>query len=186
MLRNRFDVILGFGAASSVIGGQVPWSSLEWILRLAFAGTVAVRSVIALRRYFEPNRIALLLLAGLFLLLISGPVCYWLQPRVHSYSEGLWLAFESSAAVGYGDIAPTTPASRVFAVFTVLLGYGMLSLSFAALAAAFVGHEERILRQEMHRNIKALRGEISALRRQFEAASNATSSDRIDSRKSTE
>ncbi|MEX3934400.1 potassium channel family protein [Paraburkholderia phymatum] len=64
---------------------------------------------------------------------------------------------------GYGDIAPTTPASRVFAVFVVLLGYGMLSLVFASIAAALIGREERALRREMHRDIKHLTGEIGRL-----------------------
>jgi voltage-gated potassium channel len=93
---------------------------------------------------------------------------------VHTYAEGVWLAFESSATVGYGDMAPTTPASRVFAAFVVLLGYGLLSLVFANIAAKFVEQEERIPRREMHRDIKALSGEITALRREVQALGNAT------------
>ncbi len=166
--RNRFDAALACGAALSAIGGQVPWPSIEWVLRLTFVGVVAFRIVVALRRYVELSRIPMLLLVGLIVLLLAGAGFDWLEPKVHSYSEGLWLAFESSAAVGYGDMAPTTPASRVFAVFVVILGYGMLSLAFASLAALFVEDEERALRQEMHRDIKALRGEIAALRHEID------------------
>lgn len=176
--RNRFDAALACGAALSAIGGEAPWPSIEWVLRLAFVGIVAFRIVVALRRYFELSRIPLLLLAGLIVLLLAGAGFDWLEPRVHSYSEGLWLAFESSAAVGYGDMAPTTPASRVFAVFVVILGYGMLSLAFASLAALFVGDEERALRQEMHRDIKALRGEIAALRHELDELRKAVPSER--------
>lgn len=48
----------------------------------------------------------------------------------------------------------------------VLLGYGLLSLVFASIAAIFVEREERLLRREMHRDIKTLQAEIAALRRE--------------------
>jgi voltage-gated potassium channel len=48
----------------------------------------------------------------------------------------------------------------------VLLGYGLLSLVFASIAAIFVEQEERLLRREMHRDIKTLQAEIVALRRE--------------------
>ncbi|WP_042266921.1 potassium channel family protein [Paraburkholderia heleia] len=166
--RNAFDVAIACGALVSMIGGANPWSSLEWVLRLAFMAMIALRIVVALRTCFEPNRLALLPLAGATVLLLGGAGFYALEPRVHSYAEGLWLAFESSATVGYGDIAPTTPASRVFAVFVVLLGYGMLSLAFAGIAAWLIGKEERRLRREMHRDIKALHAEIISLQRELE------------------
>ncbi|WP_028218964.1 potassium channel family protein [Paraburkholderia oxyphila] len=165
---NAFDVAITFGALVSMIGGANPWSSLEWTLRLAFMAMIALRIVIALRPCFELNRLALLPLAGVIVLLLGGAGFYALEPRVHSYAEGLWLAFESSATVGYGDIAPTTPASRIFAVFVVLLGYGMLSLAFAGIAAWLIGKEERRLRREMHRDIKVLHAEIVSLHRELE------------------
>ncbi|MEM5326969.1 potassium channel family protein [Paraburkholderia sp. JHI2823] len=171
--RNAFDVAIACGALASVIGGANPWSSLEWVLRLAFMAMIAVRIVVALHAYVEPNRLALLPVAGAIVLLLGGAGFYALEPRVHSYAEGLWLAFESSATVGYGDMAPTTPASRVFAVFVVLLGYGMLSLAFAGIATWFIGKEERRLRREMHRDIKALHAEIGSLHRDLEALRDA-------------
>ena len=166
--RNAFDVALACGALVSMIGGSNPWPALEWVLRLAFMAMIALRIVVALRAYFELNRLALLPLAGVIVLLLGGAGFYALEPHVHSYAEGLWLAFESSATVGYGDIAPTTPASRIFAVFAVLLGYGMLSLAFAGIAAWLIGKEERRLRREMHRDIKALHAEIVSLHRELE------------------
>jgi voltage-gated potassium channel len=165
-----FDVVITAGAVLSVFGGATPWSSFEWILRLAFMGAIALRIATMLRAYVEPNRLAWLPVAGAGVLLLGGAGFYALEPRVHSYAEGLWLAFESSATVGYGDIAPTTPASRIFAVFVVLLGYGMFSLAFAGLAAWLIGKEERRLRHEMHRDIKSLREEIQALRGEFSSA----------------
>jgi len=169
LLRNRYDVGILLGSAASVAWGTPPWSPLEWVLRISFMGFVAMRIVVSLRDFFSPNRLLLLFLAGAALLASAGAGFYWLEPRVHTYAEGVWLAFESSATVGYGDIAPTTPASRIFAAFVVLLGYGMLSLVFASIAAIFVGQEERVLRREMHRDIKHLHKEIVALRENVQA-----------------
>ncbi|WP_434111045.1 potassium channel family protein [Paraburkholderia caffeinilytica] len=166
LMRNRYDILIALGAAASVAWGVASWSSLEWVLRILFMGLVAVRIVVSLRGFFSPNRLFLLLATAAALLASAGAGFYWLEPGVHTYAEGVWLAFESSATVGYGDMAPTTPASRVFAAFVVLLGYGLLSLVFASIAAVFVEQDERLLRREMHRDIKTLQAEIASLRRE--------------------
>ena len=181
LAHNRLDVTIMIGAAFSAGWGAPPWQTVEWVLRLLFVGLVAIRIVLSLKVFFAPNRLIGLLIAGAGVLAMAGAGFLWLEPRVHNYADGLWLAFESSATVGYGDIAPTTPASRVFAVFVVLLGYGMLSLVFASIAAAFIGKEERALRHEMHRDIKHLNAEIVQLRAELRALreSLAPSSDAI-------
>ncbi|MCC8404880.1 potassium channel family protein [Paraburkholderia sp. MMS20-SJTN17] len=169
LANNWLDLTIALGAAFSIGFGTPPWQPVEWLLRLSFMGLVALRIVLSLRGFFAPNRLMWLLLAGALVLAMAGAGFYWLEPRVHSYAEGLWLAFESSATVGYGDIAPTTPASRVFAAFVVLLGYGMLSLVFASIAAVFIGKEERALRREMHRDIKRLNDEIARMHAELKA-----------------
>ena len=83
-------------------------------------------------------------------------------------ASGLWLAFTTAATVGYGDLVPTTAASRIFAVFVVLLGYGVLSLVTAAIAARWIETEERRIERQilrdMRREMAALRLEIVGLR----------------------
>ncbi|OAJ53492.1 potassium transporter [Paraburkholderia ginsengiterrae] len=160
LAHNRLDLVIMIGSGLSAGFGATPWQPAEWFLRMAFMCLVALRIVLSLRSFFTPNRLVWLLVAGACVLAMAGAGFYWLEPRVHSYADGLWLAFKSGATVGYGDFAPTTPASRVFAAFVVLLGYGMLSLVFASIAAAFIGKEERALRHEMHRDIKRLSDEI--------------------------
>jgi len=63
---------------------------------------------------------------------------------------------------------PTTPASRIFAALIVLIGYALLSMVTASIAAFFVGEDEKHLRHEMHRDIKALRDELAQLRAMLE------------------
>ena len=108
-----------------------------------------------------------LVLCGLILLI--GGVGFWaLDPRVDTLSDGLWLAFTTAATVGYGDVVPSTPASRGFAVVVVLLGLAVLSLATASLAAIFVekdvAEEEDLLAQDLLREINLLRGDIALLR----------------------
>ena len=108
-----------------------------------------------------------LVLCGLILLI--GGVGFWmLDPRVKTLSDGLWLAFITAATVGYGDMVPSTPVSRGFAVVVVLLGLAVLSLATASLAAIFVekdvAEDEDLLAQNLLHAMTLLREDIQALR----------------------
>lgn len=97
-----------------------------------------------------------------------GGLGFWImEPRALSFMDGLWLAFTTAATVGYGDIVPTTHASRVFAVIVVLLGLAVLSLVTASLAAIFVGQEERQIEQDLMREIGLLRADVKHLREEM-------------------
>lgn len=108
------------------------------------------------------------ILCGAILLL--GGVGFWLlDPNVKTIEDGLWLAFTTAATVGYGDMVPSTHASRGFSVIVVLLGLAVLSLTTASLSAIFVEKdveeaEVRPIEQELMREIKHLRDEVHALR----------------------
>ena len=104
-----------------------------------------------------------------FLILLIGGVGFWmLDPGVNTLADGLWLAFTTAATVGYGDVVPSTHASRGFSVVVVLLGLAVLSLATASLAAIFVekdvAEEEDLLAQDLLREINLLREDIRVLR----------------------
>lgn len=106
------------------------------------------------------------------LILFAGGFGFWvLDPRVLTLSDGLWLAFTTAATVGYGDMVPSTHASRAFAVVVVLLGLAVLSLVTASVAALLVRKdvhdEERQIEKELMREIRSVRKEVSALRREL-------------------
>lgn len=109
---------------------------------------------------------------------LCGLGFWWLEPRALTYGDGLWLAFATAATVGYGDIVPTTAASKIFAVFVVLIGVAVLSMLTAAIAAMWVQSEERRIEGEilrdLHRQIGLVRDEVAALN----AAMNADASGR--------
>jgi voltage-gated potassium channel len=99
------------------------------------------------------------------LILSLGGVGFWiLEPRALTFSDGLWLAFTTAATVGYGDIVPSTHASRAFSVVVVLLGLAVLSLVTASVAAMFVETEERQIERDLMHEIGNLRAEVRNLR----------------------
>jgi voltage-gated potassium channel len=99
-----------------------------------------------------------------------GGVGFWiLEPRAHTLSDGLWLAFTTAATVGYGDIVPSTHASRAFAVLVVLLGLAVLSLVTASVAAMFVETEERQIERDLMHELGALRAEVRSLHEELRA-----------------
>ena len=103
-----------------------------------------------------------------------GGVGFWLiDPRIDTLADGLWLAFTTAATVGYGDLIPHTPASRLFSVLVVLLGLAVLSLVTASLSAIFVEKEvqaeEREIETELLRELRVLREELHGLRQEVRA-----------------
>lgn len=103
-----------------------------------------------------------------------GGVGFWiLEPRVMTLSDGLWLAFTTAATVGYGDIVPSTHASRLFAVIVVLLGLAVLSLVTASVAAMFVETEERQIERDLMQAIGILRNEINGLHQEIRELKNS-------------
>jgi voltage-gated potassium channel len=103
-----------------------------------------------------------------------GGVGFWvLEPRALTLADGLWLAFTTAATVGYGDIVPSTHASRGFSVLVVLLGLAVLSLVTASVAAMLVEIEERQIERDLMQEIGALRAEVRAMRSELQGNPNS-------------
>jgi voltage-gated potassium channel len=116
------------------------------------------------RKRFITRRGLIYSLVLCLLILGMGGVGFWiLEPRALTLSDGLWLAFTTAATVGYGDIVPSTLASRAFSVVVVLLGLAVLSLVTASVAAMFVETEERQVERDLMHEIGALRAEVRHL-----------------------
>ncbi|MFZ6691483.1 potassium channel family protein [Undibacterium sp. SXout20W] len=163
------DVIIICGCTISALPKPNEWGMVEWILRLALCVVILLRMATLVLRYITPGRLAQLIGLAVLMLTSAGAGFYWLEPNVDSYSNGVWLAFTTVATVGYGDIVPSTPASKIFAVFIVLFGYAMFSILTANIAALFVGKEEAEMERELHRDIRALSREVAALREELKS-----------------
>ena len=115
------------------------------------------------KRFITRRGLIYSLVLCLFILGLGGVGFWILEPTAITLSDGLWLAFTTAATVGYGDIVPSTHASRVFSVLVVLLGLAVLSLVTASVAAMFVEVEERQIERDLMHEIGALRVEVRNL-----------------------
>jgi voltage-gated potassium channel len=161
---SKADIFILIGALASAWPAASPWTAIEWLLRLAYCGVVFIRLASLLAQHIAPHRLLQIIVLAVFGLAIAGAGFFWLEPKVQTYADGVWLAFITGATVGYGDLVPSTPASRIFAVFIVLLGYTLFSIVTASIAAFLVGEDEKRLQRELHSDMRLLRGEIAALR----------------------
>ena len=139
------------------------------IVRLGAAVLTVLRLVDSAVPPFWRRGLPQLLALGIGVFGLCGLGFWWLEPGVRSFGDGLWLAFTTAATVGYGDIVPSTPAAKIFAVFVVLMGVAVLSLVTASIAALWVQSEERRIGHEilrdLHREMQRLRDELAAMRR---------------------
>jgi voltage-gated potassium channel len=114
------------------------------------------------------------LIAALLVLALCGLGFWWLEPTTPTFGDALWLAFTTAATVGYGDAVPTTPASKIFAVFVVFLGVGAITLVAASIASAWIATEERHIEREilddLHRQLHLVHTELAELRASMTAA----------------
>jgi len=166
--RNALDVVLVCGLLLAALLPPSSTSEAALGLRSAVALAVLVRAGWTLRPMLNRGSLPYLLLLALGVLGLCGLGFWWLEPTAHSYEDGLWLAFTTAATVGYGDLVPTTAASRIFSVFVVLLGLGVLTLVTAAIAAQLVESEERRIEREIlrdvHHQLRSVHAEVKALR----------------------
>jgi len=137
-------------------------------LRLGTAALIVLRLGETLLPSTWRGGLPQLLGLGIGVLGLCGLGFWWLEPHARTFGDGLWLAFTTAATVGYGDIVPSTAASKIFAVFVVLMGFAVLSLVTASIAAVWVQTEERRIEHEilrdLHREMRVIRHELAVLR----------------------
>ena len=165
---NPLDLLLVAGLLFAAALPPSTTSAAVLALRLGVSFISLMRMIWALQHLLTRGGLAYMLMAAAVVLVMCGAGYWWLEPTTPTLGEGMWLAFVTAATVGYGDYVPTTPASRIFSVFVVMLGFGVLSLVTAAIATRWIETEERIIEREIlrdvHQQMNALRQEIVALR----------------------
>jgi voltage-gated potassium channel len=160
---NWLNFVIIAGAAAAVLGSDTGWIAVVRAMRAAIAVLVLVRTATEFHVLFTRRGAPLLLGAGVITILLAGAVFYWLDPKINSYWDGLWLAFITGTTVGYGDVVPSTGATRLFAALIVLIGASLIALFTANIVAFFIGREETRLREDLHHDIIELRKENARL-----------------------
>ena len=171
LLANPTDLLLVIGLVASALLPTSHGSALALGVRLVVAFMTLLRMLWAMQHLITRGGLTYLLLVSVLVLGACGLGFWWLEPSTPTLADGMWLAFTTAATVGYGDLVPTTPASKIFSVFVVLLGFGVLTLVTAAIATSWVETEERIIEREivhdMRREVATLRQELVALREEL-------------------
>jgi voltage-gated potassium channel len=160
---NWLNVVIIVGAAAAAFGAATEWIAVVRGMRAAVAILVVVRTTTEIRFLFTRRGAPMLLGMAFLTMLVLGALFYWLDPRIQTFGDGLWLAFITGATVGYGDVVPTTGTTRIIAVLTVLVGVALMTLFTANVVSFFIGGEESRMRESLQRDIVALRGEIAIL-----------------------
>ncbi|HYN61373.1 MAG TPA: potassium channel family protein [Rubrivivax sp.] len=172
---NGFDLVLCAGLVTSALLPPSSASEPALWFRLVVGFFTMSRMFWAAHYVVTRGGTLYRLIAALLVLMLCGLGFWWLEPTTPTFGEALWLAFTTAATVGYGDLVPTTPASRIFAVGVVFLGVGAITLVAAGIASAWIATEERTIEREiladLHKQLGALREELAALRETLPAAS---------------
>jgi len=163
LAENWLNAVIVAGALAALLGAATEWVAVVRVMRVAVSGLVMIRALTGFRDLFTHRGAPALIGIAFLTLLCAGGMFYWIDPAIHSYWDGLWLAFTTGTTVGYGDVVPTTGASRAFAALMVLIGVSLMTLFTANVVAFFVGREETELRRELHQDIIRLRTEVARL-----------------------
>ena len=163
LTENWLNAVIVAGALAALLGAATEWVAVVRVMRVAVSGLVMIRALTGFRDLFTHRGAPALIGIAFLTLLCAGGMFYWIDPAIHSYWDGLWLAFTTGTTVGYGDVVPTTGASRAFAALMVLIGVSLMTLFTANVVAFFVGREETELRRELHQDIIRLRTEVARL-----------------------
>jgi voltage-gated potassium channel len=163
LLGNWLDLLIVCAALLAILGHDAEWVASARFLRLAVAGMVLARAAAEIRTLFSPGGLPYVFGFAVLSMLVAGAGFFWIDPNIHSYADGLWLAFVTAATVGYGDVVPTTTGSRILAVVIVVIGVAFLSMLTGSIAAFFIGEDEKLLRKEMHHDIRELRAEVAGM-----------------------
>ncbi len=103
------------------------------MIPLLLAARGLARAVAAVWR--DPETKALPVAAGA--LVLTGTLFFW---RFEDWTiiEALYFCIVTLTTVGYGDLHPTTDATRIFAIIYILTGFGVLVALLTSVAQQYL------------------------------------------------
>ncbi|HEX2172714.1 MAG TPA: ion channel [Dehalococcoidia bacterium] len=137
---------------------------LPRLIRLFRIAVITYRGYQALRLGFGRQGLPYLFAITVFLVFAGGGLLTLIEPEtVPGFADGIWWSIVTVTTVGYGDIAPKTPAGRLVGILLMLTGVGVVSALAGSVAAHLVEQDEG---SEIRRLGERL-DEIEALLRQI-------------------
>lgn len=98
----------------------------------------------AARTWRDPETRALVILT---LVMLVGGTFFYRQAEGWTVLDSLYFSVITLTTVGYGDLSPTTPASKLFTIFYLLLGIGII-LAFVNAVAKNAMQRRESVREE--------------------------------------
>jgi voltage-gated potassium channel len=92
------------------------------------------------------------LLAVVFVLLIGSSIMYS-HLEGWSFIDSLYFSTVTMTTIGYGDLTPSTPTSKLFTIFFVLSGVAVMLYTLSTLGMYYLRYFEHH-RPAIHENIK--------------------------------
>ena len=160
---NWLNLVILIATFASILGAATEWIALVRVLRVAVSGMLLAHMASRFNILFTRRGAPILVGAGVLVLLGSGALFYWLEPKAETYWEGLWLAFTSGTTIGYADIYPTTAASKTLAACTVLVGVAIMALFTANIVSFFLANEDVRLRNDLRRALMEVSNKVTRL-----------------------
>lgn len=130
------------------------------VLRVLRVFVVLSRGTKGFKKFYAKNSINYVLYLTVILVFICGFI-FSIFEKGKSFFDGIWWAIETVSTVGYGDIAPLTPAGRALGIVLIFLGIGFMSMLTAAISAYFV-------EKDSNREMKQILEKLDALSRDIE------------------
>lgn len=80
----------------------------------------------------------------------------WLFHRIEdwSWAESFYFTVASLTTVGYGDLAPSSDASRVWTAIFILVGVGIVATALGSIGSAYAERRTRLLQEKIEKDIK--------------------------------
>jgi voltage-gated potassium channel len=79
------------------------------------------------------------------------------NPKVDTYFDAVYWSVVTIATVGYGDIVPTTPESKVASIFLVFAGLGVIAMLTSLVTTTLGQRISAVREQRSHQHIEKLK-----------------------------
>lgn len=82
-----------------------------------------------------------------FILLLFVGMIFYSYSEKWGYIDSLYFSVITLATVGYGDLHPTNPMSKIFTIFYVLIGVGLALYVATSLSRSIVEGKEKQIKK---------------------------------------
>jgi voltage-gated potassium channel len=127
------------------------------------------------RRFVSRHSLRYLLPGAAVIVVIGGGAFAALETdTVESFWEGAWWALSLMTTVGFVGGTPHTAAGRVVSAVLMVLGFGLLAMTTAAIASLFVREDEEaeaqregVFEHELLEELREVRAQLDEIRVQM-------------------